>query len=220
VAAFESQGYRPRDEGVYVVHATPSHQLARVALRGDRTLFLLVVRGEERAHAPSTQDGIRSILRSAFGDVAWEAPAILDAMERLDDIYFDRMVQIRMPNWTKGRVALVGDAAAAVSLLAGEGTGLAMVEAYVLAGEISQASSDYGAAFSAYEKRLRRFIEGKQLSAAKFASTFVPETELGIWARNQATKLMHIPIVAGFLIGRQLRDDFDLPDYPTLIGSH
>jgi 2-polyprenyl-6-methoxyphenol hydroxylase-like FAD-dependent oxidoreductase len=114
----------------------------------------------------------------------------------------------------------VGDAAAAVSLLAGEGTGLAMVEAYVLAGEISQASSDYGAAFSAYEKRLRRFIEGKQLSAAKFASTFVPETELGIWARNQATKLMHIPIVAGFLIGRQLRDDFDLPDYPTLIGSH
>ena len=54
------------------------------------------------------------------------------------DFYFDRVSQIRMDRWTKGRTALVGDAAACVSLLAGEGTGLAMAEAYVLAGELQR----------------------------------------------------------------------------------
>jgi 2-polyprenyl-6-methoxyphenol hydroxylase-like FAD-dependent oxidoreductase len=218
VGAFEVQGYRPRDEGVYVVHPTPSHQLARFALREDRTLFLFVFRSDTGA-MPSTQTEIRDILRSEFGNVGWEAPGIVDAMGGVEDIYFDRMSQIRMPSWTKGRVALVGDAAAAVSLLAGEGTGLAMVETYVLAGEIGQASGDYRRAFSEYEAYLRPFIEEKQKTAQRFASSFVPETELGIWARNQATKLMHIPGVAGLLLGKQVRDDFDLPDYPGLFGN-
>ena len=70
----------------------------------------------------------------------------LARMNEVSDIYFDRVSQIRMPTWTKGRVALVGDAAACASLLAGEGTGLAMTEAYVLAGE-STSGGDYQAAF-------------------------------------------------------------------------
>jgi 2-polyprenyl-6-methoxyphenol hydroxylase-like FAD-dependent oxidoreductase len=165
---------------------------------------------------PSTQTEIRDALRSEFANVGWEASGILDATDSMEDICFDRLSQIRMPSWTKARVTLVGDAAAAVSLLAGEGTGLAMVETYVLVGEIGQASGDYRRAFSEYEKRLRPFIEAKQETAERFASSVVPETELGIWARNQATKLMRIPGVAGLLLGDQLRDDFDLPNYPAL----
>ena len=57
-------------------------------------------------------------------------------------IYFDRVSQIRMDRWTKGRTALVGDAAACVSLMAGEGSGLAMAEAYVLAGELRDCGGD------------------------------------------------------------------------------
>jgi 2-polyprenyl-6-methoxyphenol hydroxylase-like FAD-dependent oxidoreductase len=69
-------------------------------------------------------------------------------MEQADDLYFDRVSQIRMDPWTQGRVALVGDAAAAVSLMAGEGTGLAMAEAYVLAGELHASGGDIATAFA------------------------------------------------------------------------
>jgi hypothetical protein len=60
---------------------------------------------------------------------------------------------------------------------------------------------------------LRPFVEGKQESAKDFASSFVPKTAFGVWVRNQATKLMAIPQVANFFIGRTLRDDIDMPDY-------
>jgi 2-polyprenyl-6-methoxyphenol hydroxylase-like FAD-dependent oxidoreductase len=136
-------------------------------------------------------------------------------MADVEDIYFDRVSQIRMNTWSKGRVILIGDAASAVSLLAGEGTGLAITEAYVMAGELKRANGDYRAAFAKHEKQLRPFVEGKQAAAGKFAYTFVPKTSIGIWLRNQATKLMRLPLVADFVIGRSVNvsDDFDLPDY-------
>lgn len=214
VAAFELKGYRPRDEGVYVIHPTPSHQLARIALRDDRSLFLFVFTCPPEAAGDDLPVAeVRRLLRQEFAGVGWEATDILAAMDDVEDIYFDRMSQIRLPSWHRGRVALIGDAAAAVSLLAGEGTGLAMIEAYVLAGELHRAGSDPATAFTAYEQRLRGFVEGKQKTAEQFGSSMVPETEFGVWLRNQATKLMNIPGVAGLLLGRSLRDDFDLPDY-------
>lgn len=212
VAAFEVAGYRPRDEGVYMIHATPSHQVARFALREDRTLFLFVWRRERDAALPD-EAAARTILRAEFADAGWETPEILARMDDAPDIYFDRVSQIRMPRWHKGRVALIGDAAGAVSLLAGEGTGLAMVAAYVLAGECGRFGEDYAPAFAAYEAAMQPFIAAKQRAAERFASTFVPKTEFGIWARNQATRLMHIPGVSGLLIGENLKDDFALPEY-------
>jgi 2-polyprenyl-6-methoxyphenol hydroxylase-like FAD-dependent oxidoreductase len=118
-----------------------------------------------------------------------------------------------MDAWSKGRVGLVGDAAACVSLLAGEGTGLAVTEAYVLAGELSHAGDDYREALRRYEARLRPFIEAKQKSARNLAASFAPKTAIGLWVRNQAARLMGIPMVADLLIGRDMRDDFALPDY-------
>ena len=214
VAAFEVTGYRPRDEDIYIIHPSASRQLARFALRDDRTLFLFIFAHEPvGADAHMTTPEVREMLRQEFRDVGWEAQNILAAMQGVDDIYFDRMSQIRMPCWHKGRVALVGDAAAAVSLLAGEGTGLALVETYILAGEISRAGSAYRRAFEAYEERLRPFITKKQETSARSGSTFVPSTEFGVWVRNQATKLIGIPGVGSYFIGRLLRDDLDLPVY-------
>ena len=68
-------------------------------------------------------------------------------MDPVQEIYYDRVSQIRMDCWSKGRVMLLGDAAACVSLLAGEGCGLAMTEAYVLAGELQRAGNDHREAF-------------------------------------------------------------------------
>ena len=212
VAAFEVMGYRPRDELVYVSHALAGRQVSRFSKRDDRTLFMFCFRDKAPTPIPDDDAGRRDVLRREFADMKWEVPAVLTAMENAENIYLDRVSQIEMPRWTKGRVALIGDAAACVSLLAGEGCGLAMAEAYVLAGEIGRAGSDHAAAFSCYEERMRPFLAAKQASARKFASSFVPETDFGIAFRNWMMRLMVIPPVANFLVG-DLNDNIDLPDY-------
>ena len=108
--------------------------------------------------------------------------------------------------------ALIGDAAACASLLAGEGTGLAMVEAYILAGEISRAPNDHAAAFARFEERLMPFVKGKQKAALQVASSFVPDSRLGIILRNVLTKLFRGPFIVKLAFG-DLTDDIELPAY-------
>jgi 2-polyprenyl-6-methoxyphenol hydroxylase-like FAD-dependent oxidoreductase len=214
VAAFEAEGYQPREELVYVSHGLPGRQVSRFSMRGDKTLFLFVFRDEHLgAERPSSEQERKSALRRAFGDVGWEGPRILAAMEKAESLYFDRVSQIRMDHWTRGRTALIGDAAACVSLLAGEGTGLAMAEAYVLAGELRGCGGDHTVAFARYEERMMPFLKRKQESAAKFASAFSPKTAFGITFRNLVSRLLRIPLVADFFIGRDLRDELKLPPY-------
>jgi 2-polyprenyl-6-methoxyphenol hydroxylase-like FAD-dependent oxidoreductase len=126
-AAFEATGYLPRDEQVYVVYGLPGRQLARFALRGDRTLFLFVFADDRARPAdPASIEHQKGILRERFRDSGWECQRILDDLDHAPDLYFDRVSQIRMDRWSRGRVALVGDAAACVSLLGGQGSALAM----------------------------------------------------------------------------------------------
>ncbi len=214
VAAFEAEGYRPRDELVYVSYGVPGRQVSRFSMREDKTLFLFVFRDEYlRTKNPSSEQERKLALTSVFADVGWECPRILAAMETVTGVYFDRVSQIRMDRWTKGRTALIGDAAACVSLLAGEGTGLAMAEAYVLAGELHACGGDHAAAFARYQERMMAFLKRKQESAAKFASSFAPKSAFGITFRNLVSRLLRVPFVAEFFIGRDLRDEIALPDY-------
>ena len=214
VAAFEVGGYRPRDELVYVGHGVPGRQISRFSMRDDRTLFLFVFRDEYLAAVnPSTESERKAALKHVFADVGWEGPRILAAMESAGELYFDRVSQIRMDGWAKGRTALIGDAAACVSLLAGEGTGLAMAEAYVLAGELHACGADHVAAFARYQDALMPFLRRKQQAAAKFASSFAPRSAFGFAFRNLVTRLLGVPFVADFFIGRDLRDEIRLTEY-------
>jgi 2-polyprenyl-6-methoxyphenol hydroxylase-like FAD-dependent oxidoreductase len=214
VAAFEVEGYRPRDELAYVSHAVPGRQISRFSMRADRTLFLFVFRDEYlNAQNPANEQDRKAALAQAFADVGWECPRILAAMADVGDIYFDRVSQIRMDRWARGRTALVGDAAACVSLLAGEGTGLAMAEAYVLAGELRTCGGDHATAFARYQDRMMPFLKRKQKSAARFASSFAPKSAFGITVRNLVTRLLRIPFLADSLFASDLRDDIELPDY-------
>jgi 2-polyprenyl-6-methoxyphenol hydroxylase-like FAD-dependent oxidoreductase len=183
-------------------------------MRDDKTLFLFVFRDEYLENMnPSSEREYKSVLARIFADVDWECPQILKSMEKVRDLYYDRVSQIRMDRWTRDRTALIGDAAACVSLLSGEGTGLAMAEAYVLAGELKDCRGDHIAAFARYEQRMRPFLKRKQEAAANFASSFVPKSALGITMRNLVTRMLKIPFVADFFIGRGLRDDIELPAY-------
>jgi 2-polyprenyl-6-methoxyphenol hydroxylase-like FAD-dependent oxidoreductase len=213
--AFEVEGYRPRDELAYVGYGVPGRQIFRFSMREDKTLFLFVFRDEYLpAESPTNDEERKSVLAHVFTDVGWECPQILAAMASVDNIYFDRVSQIRLDRWTKGRSALVGDAAACVSLLAGQGSILAMAEAYVLAGELHNCGGDYGSAFARYEQRLMPWLKRKQKSAAKFASGFAPKTATGIAFRSLVTRLMvRLPFVVEFFIGREMRDQVQLPDY-------
>ncbi len=214
VAAFEIEGYRPRDDLVAVSHAVAGRQITRLSMRDDKTLFLFVFH-DEYLHA-STASNIserKTLLKNAFADVGWETPRILDEMKDVSDFYFDRVSQIRVDDWTRGRVALIGDAAACVSLLAGEGTGLAMAEAYVLAGELHACKGNHRETFARWQARMRPFLEAKQRTAAKFASSFAPRTTFGVAFRDRVSQLLRIPFFANWLVGRAVRDDINLPDY-------
>ena len=213
VAAFETTGYRRRDELVYIVHSAPGRQVGRLALHDGQTLFLFIFASgsEPEAHRVAAQ---KAMLRKAFQGGGWELPRILTALDTCDDLYFDRVSQIRMAAWSRGRIALVGDTAFCVSLLAGQGSALAMTAAYVLPGELATLQHQPQEAFRRYEERLRPFIDRKQRAAERFASAFVPRTQLGIFFRNQVMKSFRIPAVARIAIGRDIRDDqFELPRY-------
>ncbi len=212
-AAFSLPGYQPRDELIYVSHTVPQRQVAHVALRNDLTLFLFIFRAKLLDSQPTTAPAARAVLRDVFGDMQWEVPEILARMDEAEEIYFDRVSQIRMDRWTNGRVALVGDAAACVSFLAGEGTGLAMTEAYVLAGELHRAGGDYTQAFRNYETILQPFLAQKQQAALKFAGFFAPKNSWGLFLRDLATNAASLPFMAKLLIGRAFQDDFALPNY-------
>jgi 2-polyprenyl-6-methoxyphenol hydroxylase-like FAD-dependent oxidoreductase len=210
-AAFTVEGYEPRTPDVYMMYGVPGRQVARFTLRDDKCLILLLWRdgGEELPHGGAAH---RQLLRELFAEVGWEIRPILEALDRSTDLYVDRVSQIRMPHWSKGRIALTGDAAWAPSFLAGEGTGLAIMGAYVLAGELARAHGS-SAAFGAYEKRLRKFMESKQQMASRFGGAFVPKTRFGVAFRNLVASSFNLRPVGNLVLGAGLRDDIDLPDY-------
>lgn len=214
VAAFEGSGYRPRDENIYINYSVPGKQVGRLSLRNDRTLFLFVFADEREGLVDSVDaESQKEMLRAQFGNLGWECPQILAAMESCPELYFDRVSQIRMDRWSNGAVGLVGDAAFCPSFLAGEGSALAMIGAYVLAGELSRTFHSPGEALKRYEKLLRHFMLEKQNAAEKFATSFTPKTRWKLFVRNQVTKMFAIPFVAKLIMGSTLLDRFDLPNY-------
>jgi 2-polyprenyl-6-methoxyphenol hydroxylase-like FAD-dependent oxidoreductase len=211
VAAFEVVGYRPRDLDVYVMRNEPGRMIGRVALRKDRTLFLFVFATD---HDARTSDLQRATLHRQYSETGWECPQILHELDRSEDLYFDKVSQIRMPRWSRGRVALIGDAAFCVSLAAGQGSALAMISAYVLAHELAN-TGDHRKAFANYEAKLRPFMERKQQAAERFASALAPATEFGLWFRNLVIHALAIPGIARTTLGRDIADTISLPKWES-----
>jgi 2-polyprenyl-6-methoxyphenol hydroxylase-like FAD-dependent oxidoreductase len=212
VAAFEVRGYRPRDEDVYITYGRPGRMLGRFTLRDDRTLFLFVFAAEEDA-LPAQIYLQKVLLREKYREAKWETPRILDELDRTQELYLDHVSQIKMESWSQGRVALAGDAAFCASLVAGQGSALAMISAYVLAGELARAGGRHEEAFARYESSLRTYIDRKQRGAERFAAAFAPKTWWGLRLRNQVIRAFAIPGLARLTFGRDIADRLRLPEY-------
>ncbi|MFI9594347.1 FAD-dependent monooxygenase [Nonomuraea sp. NPDC052265] len=104
----------------------------------------------------------KHLVQEHCSGLRWQAPELLEAMWKADDFYFDAMAQVEMDRWSKGRVALIGDAGYCPSPLSGQGTSLAMVGAYVLAEELGRAPKG---AFDRYERRMRPYVALNQALA-------------------------------------------------------
>jgi 2-polyprenyl-6-methoxyphenol hydroxylase-like FAD-dependent oxidoreductase len=104
----------------------------------------------------------KRLLRERMEGLGWLTPRILAHLDDSPDFYLDQVAQVVMDRWSSGRVGLLGDAAFSSSPMSGQGTGLALVGAYVLAGELAAAGWDPDAGFARYEARMRSFVEANQ----------------------------------------------------------
>jgi 2-polyprenyl-6-methoxyphenol hydroxylase-like FAD-dependent oxidoreductase len=146
---------------------------------------------------PRDAAGQQQILAEAFAGLGWQVPQLLADMPAAPDFYFDTTSQIRMGTWSTGRVALIGDAGYAAGP-GGNGTGNAVVAAYVLAGELA-ADGGFEAAFTRYEHRLRGYVEGGQKQAAGSQAFLAPQTWKKIRQRNRFFKMLPYLPVSGLI---------------------
>lgn len=214
VAAFDSQAYPMWSENcVMTTYNEPGVNMSRFPKRNGSTLHLVAFKNDKNERPPKDLDAIKEELKAAIKDVDWEEKGMyLEELEKADNIYYDSVSQVEMPRWSSGRVVLLGDAASCVSLLAGEGTGLALIEAYVLAGEINRAGGNPEAALANYESRLFSFLKAKQHAARKTAKVFVPGSWWGIYLRNFFLRLLPRFLLVKLAL-QELKDHIDLPEY-------
>ncbi|WP_330274190.1 FAD-dependent monooxygenase [Lentzea sp. NBC_00516] len=167
--------------------------------------FLSFTRPEAPFGAFRDPQAQRDLVASVFADNGWEVPGLVKAMHEADDLFFDTVSQIRMPHWSSGRVALVGDAAYAPSFLTGQGSSLALVGAYVLAGNMRD--------FGAYERTIRPFVEANQGLVDVGNAELFPGTAEALAARNAALRSREtMPAPAA----RPEHSAMTLPEFPLL----
>ncbi|MFJ9371651.1 FAD-dependent monooxygenase [Nocardia sp. NPDC101769] len=144
-----------------------------------RALFLFRSEHELDYHH---RDALRQkeLLRGAFAGMHADVDRWLGELDSTPAFYFDSITQLRMDTWSRGRVTLVGDAAYCPGPAVGGSTSLAVVGAYVLAGELARVSGDHERAFPAYERAMAGHVRGSHAVALSAAKTLIPTSRLGV----------------------------------------
>lgn len=191
-----------------------------VTLRPDRhgtTRAMLSLLSTSPAAARMTPVAQRELLRAEFSGAGWETERVLDGMDRASDLYFEAVSQVRLPRFSDGRVGLVGDAAWCASPISGMGTTLALLGAYVLAGELAR-HDDHRAAFAAYETVMRPYVRKAQKLPPGTPRIANPRSATGVRLLNTAVRLAAGPTASrladrlAIFSGRPV----DVPDYATV----
>ncbi|OWT66385.1 FAD-dependent oxidoreductase [Candidimonas nitroreducens] len=172
----------------FVSYAAVGHQVEYHGLGGGRLAALHVWRSTEHGSVPGSMR--RELLAGIAGRTHPDAARILAGVSTDTPIALDDLAMIRMPNWHRGRVALVGDAAHSLSLISGQGAGMAMASASVLAQELQRRPMDIEHALRAHEARLRPIIMQLQQRSRKLAPVYVPASAWGFALRNSAMRAL------------------------------
>lgn len=152
----------------------------------------------------------KRVLAEVFADVGWEAPRMLEAMWQAPDFYLDADSRVELDAWSSGRTVLLGDAGYAGS--AGQGTSMALVGAYVLAGELSAAGGDHLTAYARYEEVMRPYVAACRKGGG--SGWFMPRSRAGIWLRNQNLRALPYLPWKGLIAKALQKDDvITLKDY-------
>jgi len=136
----------------------------------------------------------KKILKEKLSGIGWEEQRLKKEIEKNEDVYFDGISQVHAPRWFNGRTGMIGDAAYCPTPLTGMGTTLAIVGAYLLAGELSQ-HEKHEDAFAAYEKRMRPFVEDVQRLPPGVPWLAHPKSKFGVSVVNTVAGILASSIV-------------------------
>ncbi|MCY1202837.1 hypothetical protein D9M72_143310 [compost metagenome] len=170
----------------FLSYAAPGHQVEYHGLGNGRKAVLHVWRSRATGwvEAPDRLGLLRDLSRGAHAEVG----RLLDGLPSDTPIVMDDLALVELPSWRRGRVLLAGDAAHSLSLISGQGAGMAMASAYVLAQELGRLPVDQ--ALAAHDRRLRPIVERLQLRSRKLAPVYVPDSGFAFGLRNTAMRLL------------------------------
>ncbi|MET8540778.1 FAD-dependent monooxygenase [Kitasatospora sp. NPDC004799] len=175
----------------------------------------LGLRGAPPAYDRRDTAAQRRLLAERFAGAGWEVDRLLAGMHAADDFAFDSFGQIRLERYSRGRVVLLGDAGYSPSPLTGLGTSLALVGAYLLAGELAAAAGDFRTAFARYEERMRPYVARAQELPPGGLSGYAPDSGLMIRLRAASMRWMgRWPLRPVMAAQFAKAGDIALPDYP------
>ncbi|MDX2972224.1 FAD-dependent monooxygenase [Kribbella solani] len=164
----------------------------------------------------------KALLAKEFGDYGWKVPQLLQHLDAAEDFYFDSISQITLDSWYRGRIGLVGDAGYCPGPAVGGGTSLAVVSAYVLAGELAAARSDLQSGLRNYERIIRPLADLSRRISPKVMGTIIPGGPLALRLMPHAAAVLpKLPTAVQRLIWSQNAvgkaiSSVPLPDYSDL----
>jgi 2-polyprenyl-6-methoxyphenol hydroxylase-like FAD-dependent oxidoreductase len=173
------------EEGAYQMYAEPNKGIALYAYNHKTDIIFTFRPEKEIPYDFRNQEQHKKIILEQFEGMSWRTSELQKELLLSESFYFDKFCQIKMPSWTKGRVALVGDAGYCASPAAGMGGSLAIIGATALADAFEKQNGNFELAFEEYNNNLRPFIEDVQAGAVEMLEKLLPRTNEEIRWRNQ-----------------------------------
>ncbi|MBL1076028.1 FAD-dependent monooxygenase [Nocardia sp. 2] len=201
----------PRVRGLAYAHNAPG----RLAVEGGpKSPHLYMFASPELEYSRDDVAAQKRIVTEKFAGMGWKVPEMLAELQDLDTFYLDSISHVQMDEFVKGRVALIGDAGYG-NTLAGFGTGLAVVGAYVLAGELAAAGGDYEVAFARYQEILKRYM--RKSDGSNPGPFLAPKTAVGIKFRNWFVGSWAFKLMLKY--SDSAANDIELKNYPEIVGA-
>lgn len=212
--------------GEFVCHLGPGRMVGRYGakhLTDERVVFLFRAGELDYHHRDVPRQ--KELLLAAFAGMHPQVDAWLGELADTPAFYFDSVTQLRMDSWSRGRVTLVGDAGYCPGPAVGGSTSLAVLGAYVLAGELATAGGDHERAFEAYEREMAEIVRKSRVFALGAAKRLVPATRTGVWALVQGARLVSaLPAGVSTALaklnskGIRMHDSMPVKDYPVALS--